>query len=235
MELDKQEILRQLDTEAESFVFPMLDNGYYYHGDQKLTIFRDEKRWAILIEILAYNNHEYGIEGIMTVGSVFGNCLIGWNDNDCFKAFASDNGVETFLYDEANYIPYLNPNAKSINIRGQEIPVVTEYKHYRSKGIEFEHDGKITPWEFMRSLIPEYSNYFWWNKTEISTKIPSDLPVFMTLTNWHHPNLLMQEKPSDTQTFQQLADVIVSGDIKMYKTNESHNTHWTNWPEGGKL
>jgi hypothetical protein len=51
--IDRQEILQQLDTEAESYVFPMLDNGYYYHGDQKLTIFRDEKRWAILLEVLA--------------------------------------------------------------------------------------------------------------------------------------------------------------------------------------
>src|SRR5688572_9218795 len=111
--LDKQEILRQLDTEAESYVFPMLDNGYYYHGDQKLTIFRDENRWAILLEVLAYHNHMSGLDGITTIANVFGNCLTGWNDNDNFSYFASDNGTETFLYDEINYVPYLNPRASS--------------------------------------------------------------------------------------------------------------------------
>ncbi|THU32547.1 hypothetical protein FAM09_27550 [Niastella caeni] len=48
-------------------------------------------------------------------------------------------------------------------------------------------------------------------RQEIATKIPLDLPEFMTLTNWHHPDLAADEKPSDTETFQQLADVIVTG------------------------
>jgi hypothetical protein len=94
--INKQEILRQLDIEAESYDFPMLDNGYYYHGDQKLTIFRDADRWAILLEVLAYNNHSDGLDGITTIANVFGNCLTGWNDNDNFNYFADDNGIETF-------------------------------------------------------------------------------------------------------------------------------------------
>jgi plasmid stabilization system protein ParE len=30
---------------AKSFVFPMLDNGYIYLADVRLSIFRDPKRW----------------------------------------------------------------------------------------------------------------------------------------------------------------------------------------------
>lgn len=233
--MDKQEILRQLDTEAESYVFPMLDNGYYYHGDQRLTIFRDESRWAILLEVLAYNNHMYGLDGVTTIANVFGNCLTGWNDNDNFNYFASDNGLETFLYDEANYVPYLNPKVNSFKIRDADIPVIFDKEHYKAKNIALEYEDKITPWEFMRGLIPEYSNLFWLTTEEISKKIPTDLPVFMTLDNWHHPNLVVDEKPSDTETFQQLADVIVTGDKKLYNTKETNNTHWINWPDGGTL
>lgn len=233
--MDKQEILRQLDTKAKICVFPMLDNGYFYHGDQKLTIFRDESRWAILIEILAYNNHEDDINGITTIAYVFGNCLTSHNDNVNFNHFASDTGEETFLYDEDNYVPYLNPRAKSIRIRDIEIPVIFDCEHYIAKKIALEFEDKITPWEFMRGLIPEYSNLFWLTEEEISKKIPKDLPVFMTLDNWHHPDLIADEIPSDTQTFQQLANVIISGDKKLYNTNESNNTHWINWPEGGTL
>lgn len=233
--IDKQEILRQLDTEAESYVFPMLDNGYYYHGDQKLTIYRDENRWAILLEVLAYNNHMYGLDGITTIANVFGNCLTSWNDNDNFNYFASDNGTETFLYDETNYVPYLNPRAKSIRVRDIDIPVIFDREHYKAKNIELEFENKIAPWEFMRGLIPEYSNLFWLTGEEISKKIPTDLSVFMTLDNWHHPDLVADEKPSDTETFQQLADVIVTGDKKWYNTKETNNTHWINWPDGGTL
>jgi hypothetical protein len=91
------------------------------------------------------------------------------------------------------------------------------------------------PWEFMRGLIPEYSYLFWLTAEEISKKIPSDLPVFMTLDNWHHPDLVKDEYPSDTETFQQLADVLVTGDKNLYNTNEINNTHWINWPTGGTL
>jgi hypothetical protein len=121
--IDKIEILHQLDTEAENYVFPMLDNGYYYHGDQKLTIFRDSKRWAILIEVLAFNNHENDINGITTIANVFGNCLTGLNDNDNFNYFATDNDIETFLYDEINDIPYLNDKASSIKVRDTILPI----------------------------------------------------------------------------------------------------------------
>jgi|LakMenEpi03Aug12_release.lakeMendotaPanAssembly.Ray.scaffolds.fasta_scaffold525766_1 hypothetical protein len=233
--IDKQEILRQLDEEAKVYAFPMLDNGYYYHGDQKLTIFRDASRWAILLEVLAYNNHMQGLDGITTIANVFGNCLTGSNGNDNFNYFADDNGTETFLYDEVNYIPYLNPQVKSIKIRDLDVAVIFDREHYKAKKITFEYEDKITPWEFMRGLIPEYSNLFWLRGKEISKKIPTDLPVFMTLDNWHHPDLVVDERPSDTQTFQQLADVILTGDKRLYSTSETINTHWTNWPDGGTL
>lgn len=232
---DRQEILRQLDVEAESYVFPMLDNGYYYHADQKMTIFRDDKRWAILLEVLAFFNHESGLDGITTIANVFGNCLTGWNDNNNFNYFASDNGIETFFTDDTIYLPYLNPEAKNILVRGQEIPIIFDRQYYKSKKVELEYEDKITPWEFLRGLIPDKSNLFWVTREEISTKIPKDLPIFMTLDNWHHPNLVEDEKPSETETFQQLADVIMTGDKNLYNTTEITNTHWTNWLEGGTL
>lgn len=231
--IDREDILHQLDTEAESYVFPMLDNGYYYHGDQKLTIFRDQNRWAILLEVLNFNNHENNINGITTIASVFGNCLTSFNDNDNFKYFASNNGIETFLYDEVNHIPYLNNKAISIKVRDTILPIQFSKEHYQKKGIEFEFEDKITPWEFLRGLIPEHSDLFWHTRQEISSKIPIDLPEFMTLTNWHHPDLVMSEKPSETETFQQLADVIITGNKDLYKKTELINTHWSNWPEGG--
>ena len=213
---DRQEILRQLDVKAENYVFPMLDNGYYYHADQKMSVFRDDKRWAILLEILAFFNHESGLDGITTIASVFGNCLIGRNEKSNFNYFASDNGVETFLTDDTIFLPYLNPKAKSILVRGQQIPIIFDRQHYKLKAIDLEHEDKITPWEFLRGLIPEHSNLFWVTREEISTKIPKDLSVFMILDSWHHPNLVEDEKPSETETFQQLADAIITGDKKLY-------------------
>ena len=43
------------------------------------------------------------------------------------------------------------------------------------------------------------------------------------------------EFPSDVETFQMLADVLVTGDIDLYKPTKRPNSYWKNWPEGGAL
>jgi len=232
--IQKTEILDQLDKAANDFIFPMLDNGYYYHGDQKMTLFGDRSRWAILIEVIQFDNHSYDIEGIENITAVFGNCLTSGNGNDSFYRFAQNTNTETFLDDEDEG-PFLNPDAKTIFIRNTEVQVVQDRQHYIAKGIDLEHDGRIRPWEFMRGLVPEYSSMFWVTREEISKSIPLDLPIIMTLSNWHHPDLALDEKPSNTQTFQQIADMLITGDSFLYNPSEEHNTHWSFWPEGGML
>jgi len=237
MQFDVQDILKQLDEEAESFAFPMLDNGYYYHGDQKLTIYRDSKRWAMSIETLAFNNHELDISGITTHIAVFGNCILTsrLNDNDNFFSFAGNEEIPAFLEDENTFISYLNPAATSIRVKDQPVPVIHDRQHYYSKGIILEYPNKIINYEFMRGLIPEHSALFWVTREEIASKIPIELPVIKTIMEWNHPDLAMREKPSENETFQQLASVISTGDITSYKPSKEANTHWRNWPEGGAL
>src|SRR5436190_20682975 len=71
------EILRQLDECAAEFTFPVLDNGYIYPGDVRLSSFRDRRRWAILIEVLGYHYRAGPLEGIGVTVYQFGNCLTG--------------------------------------------------------------------------------------------------------------------------------------------------------------
>jgi hypothetical protein len=61
------------------------------------------------------------------------------------------------------------------------------------------------------------------------------LPQVLLLDEWHHPDLVVGERPSATQTFRQIADVAASGDATKYQTTEPPNTHWSNWPDGGLL
>jgi hypothetical protein len=49
-------ILKQLDEAAAEYVFPMLDNGYVYPADVRLTIFRNSDDWLMIIEALGANN-----------------------------------------------------------------------------------------------------------------------------------------------------------------------------------
>ena len=59
--------------------------------------------------------------------------------------------------------------------------------------------------------------------------------VLRVLDDWHHPDLVIGEVPSQTETFRQLAAVAVTGDAARHDTTEVPNTHWSNWPGGGQL
>jgi hypothetical protein len=237
MQFDVRTILKRFDRAAENYEFPMLDNGYYFHGDQKLTLYRDPERWAMTIEALAFNNHELDIYGITNHVTVFGNCILSkkHNDNDNFFVFTEDDGVPAFVKDDNTYISYLNPEVKNIKVKNKLVPVIHDRQHYYAKGIILEYPDKIVNYEFMRGLIPDYSDLFWVTREEIANKIPLDLPVLMTLREWYHPDLVMEEMPGKNETFQQLAAVIASGDISAYSPTRTANTHWRNWPEGGAL
>lgn len=49
------EILDQLDTAAEEFMFPDLGHGYNYAVDARLHAYRDAQRWALIVETLGFS------------------------------------------------------------------------------------------------------------------------------------------------------------------------------------
>ena len=58
-EYSANEILKQLDQCANNFTFPMLDNGYIYTVTSKISTYRDEKRWVIIIEVVGLIRHVF--------------------------------------------------------------------------------------------------------------------------------------------------------------------------------
>lgn len=235
MKYTKKDILDQLDKCADKFTFPMLDNGYVYPVDTKLYGYRDESRWVLLIEVIGFNYRGGGHNGINNCLHLFGNCLSfppGTN-NDNF-IYITDNSPEGSTFDE-EYMESLNPYVNTFLIRGKEIKVNHSPSYYTSKGIELEKPPKIMVWEFLRGLVPEYRNDLLATEEEIRSRIPKDIPLILTLGEWHHPDLVDGEMPSTTETFQMIAAVLEKGNLQLYKPTQKPNTHWSNWPEGGRL
>ncbi len=44
-----------------------------------------------------------------------------------------------------------------------------------------------------------------------------------------------KNRPGSYETWQQLADVITTGDVSLYKPTLKPNSHWSNWPESGSI
>jgi len=237
----REEILSQLDDCAHGYEFPMLDNGYNYPADVRLSAYRDEMRWAIIIEDLNCHNRAYQHDAFSHCAYCFGNCLKGSPGlGKDFTSSTSDSPNESIFVDgddsvEENGSAIVRSDLKEILIRDQIVPVDLTPENLLAKGIALEEAPIIHDYELLRSLLPENRDLLLATEEELHQHVPSDLPLLLRLDEWHHPDLSGDELPSESETFQMIADVLVTGNINRYSPTKAPNTHWSNWPEGGTL
>jgi hypothetical protein len=230
-----EEILQQLDDCAREFTFPMLDNGYVYPGTVRLSAYRDEARWALVIEAVGYHPRAGGHDGINNCLHCFGNCLkrAPGTANEDFL-FPTSDGPEGPTFDD-DYGWYVRPEARSISIRGHVLPIRVQPSDLAANGIEPVEPPQVTGADLLRSLLPEYRELLLATEAELRERIPPDLPRILQLEEWHHPDLGGDEMPSQSPTFQMIAQVLETGDVDRYRPVEEPNTHWKFWPDGGIL
>lgn len=228
-------ILQQLDICADEFTFPMLDNGYVYLIDSRLSAYRDENRWVLLIEVVGYNYRGGGHDGISNCLHIFGNCLIygSGTRNENFLSI-TDNSEEGETFHK-EFQQSLNPNVATMLLRSQIVPIPPNIDFYKSKGVELEDWPNVMVWEFLRAINSDYKELFLASNEEIRQRIPPDLPEVLLLNEWYHNDLANGEKPSENETFQMIAKVLETGEAEFYRPTKEPNTHWKNWPDGGTL
>lgn len=85
----REEIFAPLDAALEDASFPNIGHPYSYPIDSRLHVFRDDSRWALLVEVVGYNPRSGGVVDIV---HHFGKCLDGPSgfDNDDFLFRISD-------------------------------------------------------------------------------------------------------------------------------------------------
>lgn len=250
------EILSVLDSCAEAYNFPMLDNGYVYPVDARMALFRDPKRWAVLIETLGY---DVRAQEIANAVYCFGNCLrrqdteADYVTAEAFRAYVEshpfdelvflhpvDRGPSAELYaDEQGQEPDLhtavNPYATDVRIRDIEVPIPCDPDAYRSRGIELSDPPHVQVYELARYLVFDHRDRLFATDEELRGVVPADVPMMLRLNDWRHPDIADGELPSQTQAFRNLAEVLESGDVTPYRPTEPASTHWRHWPMGGTL
>jgi len=238
-----QDILDVLDACAADFLFPMLDNGYVYLAATRLALFRSDKDWAVTIEVFGFSPRE-GFPSLQI--STFASSLVHRKTAaDYVKPEAHAAYLKRQPHNEAQYVYHLEEgdwiegetmvkNASTVRVQGQSILIPT-LADYAAKGITLEDPGQAMVFEFCRWLAAEKRSEVLATPEEQRWHVPPDLVKILELDEWHHPDLVNDELPSQTETFQQLAQVLVQGDISLYRPTELPNTHWSHWPDGGTL
>ena len=233
-EYTQSQIFSQLDACATDFTFPMLDNGYVYLVDVRLSAYRTERYWAMIIEILG---SDFRAGGVFNLLYRFGNCFPETPGlaNDGILA-VMDNPVNNSIFDEEAHWDIRQENG-FVCIREETIAYDVTSQALERIGIsEDEMDGgPVSITELVRSLVPEHHMLLLATDEELNQRLQVDVPLILRLDEWCHPDLIEGELPSTSEAFQMIADVLVSGDPALYKPTLPPSTHWKNWLESGTL
>ena len=230
----QDEILSQLDACAADYTFPMLDNGYVYLADVRLSAYRTEQYWALIIETLG---SDFRASGVSNALYCYGNCFAqspGLAEDRILPVM--DDAFNDAIFDKEDRWDVCQEKGL-LRVRGELIPYDVSAEKLLEKDIgedKWDSDG-VTITELVRSLVPEHHALLLATEQELRQRLPSDLPLVLRLDEWHHPDLIEDELPSGNQAFQMIADVLVSGDPARYRPTLPPNTHWSNWLEGGTL
>jgi hypothetical protein len=230
-----QEILKQLDNCAKDFGFPMLDNGYVYLADTRMSVFASQRNWAIIIEVLGYNPRAWKTGGFDNCLYCFGNflsCKIGMENSNFLFPISDGISASLFTEDEPEVI---NPLAKDVKVRENLIPITTDLDDYARNGIILESPSSIRAFEFLRLLTITHRDLLLATKAELRERLIGDIPLMLQVNEWNHPDIVSGKKPSENETFILIAKMIDKLDINIYRPSKTPNTHWSNWKDSGTL
>ncbi len=230
-----KEILVQLDKCCDDFTFPMMDNGYVYLAGSKLSAYRDDNRWVLIIEIIGFSYRGGGHNGITNCLHVYGNCLDyepgTRNENFLYLTGDADDGN---TFDEEQEF-FLNPEATHFLFQNEKTAIVHDRDAYTKAGIILKDEEKINAFEFLRLLDYTHHDKLVATDEEIIERIPPGIPMILALHEWFHPDCVSGELTSQNETFQMIASVLETGNPAVYQPKHASNTHWGNWPDSGTL
>ena len=247
MKFNAQEILSELDRCCDAFTFPMLDNGYFYLAATRLSLYRSPTDWALVIEVFGFSpraglpdTHIYTFASRLhdrdpaqnyVTREAYENYLMHNPHNE----FRSIHPVERGAWQDNEICELLANDAKEIVVRSASIPLpkLADYTRY---GIHLEDPPRIQVFEACRYLADVARDAVLANAAERRVSVLPEMTQILQLEEWHHPNVVDDnDRPSGSEAFQQLASVLVTGDMTLYQPTLPPNTHWRNWPDGGRL
>ncbi len=232
-----------LDECCRGFTFPMLDNGYVYLAATRMSAYWGDDGWALVIEVFGYSPRA-GVPDLHI--HTFASDL---RDRDPESKYVSLAAYENYLqqhpYDDHRFFYPVDGDdwvheedvvegVDQITVRGTSIEV-PDTGALQACGIEPQSPPTVAVFELCRYLAETRRELVLASPVERRVSVPSDFNELLVLDEWHHPDVVTGALPSETETFQQLAVVLTTGDSAAYRPTLPPNTHWSNWPDGGQL
>jgi hypothetical protein len=225
----------------------MLDNGYVYLATTRLSLYRSASDWAMVFEVFGFSPRT-GLPdtSIQTFASILHDrdppesyvnqkayeMYLASNPNDEFRSiFPVDEGP----WQDTDDGELVAEDASELLVRGQAVPLpnADEYARY---DIALEEAPRVRVYELCRYLAEIAREQVLATPAERRVSVLPEMEQILQLEEWHHPNVVDEkQRPSGSETFRQLAQVLATGDVRLYQPPQAPNTHWKNWPDGGSL
>jgi hypothetical protein len=244
--IDPKEILSILDQCCENYSFPMLDNGYFYLAGTRLSLYRSTEDWAMVFELFGFSPRTgYPEAPIITFANRIHNrtrekyvtqvshetYIANHPHNDWHSRYPIAEG----LWQDEENDAFVAQEAYEVVIREQSI-TLPSIDIYEKLGIVLEESPRVQVFELCRYLETIAREQILATSQERRVNVLPEMELILVLNEWNHPDVIQDsERPSGSETFRQLAQVLATGDVIHYRPTQAPNTHWRNWPDGGRL
>lgn len=240
--MNTDEILKLLDEEL--VMDPQHDPPYLYQlwthcypADARMTVFRSDKHWAVVFEFISYWCRWQGVQNDI------------WCYGDCVREHGQryeDQPLE--LPAENDDTPFgagypMNPYQFSVKRNGERLDFTPSPEEYAAAGIGFAPErpdpNAHQEAQIVRYLCHHFNHSFFTSEEELrdiltevwdETQSPPSEPMalFLQTRHWNHPNIGLDEHPSQTISFPILARAIASGDLTEWAAQDpaTFNTDW---------
>ncbi|GAB5399264.1 MAG: hypothetical protein Aureis2KO_08490 [Aureisphaera sp.] len=239
----KEEILNALDNTGAYNFFLDLEHGYFHTAGSRINLYADENKWAIVFEKSGFGNRSVRAEIEL---NFFGNCLINLDRAGVDDRFICNSKYLTLISGEEfekieGDFELVSKEATKVKVRDKELTIDQNNESYGAMGIEIQDfdnpDGLIDYPSLVRYLDETNPEVFRATENELRMCIPVDVPFLMKIDKWHHRSYseFGGDKPSTYETFNLIADILMSRNSEDWNPTLEPNNNWRNWPEAGGL
>ena len=239
--ITESDILTALDHSNDGYYcnFVPLNHPYSYIIDSRLNLFRAQDEWAIAAETFGYNPRGGWIE--LTI-SYYGNCLINLEEYNGRKTnYCSLSPIDEASYEEATSDELLNPEVKTITVRGLPLLLSHNKADYEQASIELTEiePDRISMEEVGRLLITQSQSIFRATDEELHKSIPTRLNKILVLNEWHHkdftvgPQVIMSDEDilrtyKLNRSIDSLQDMSIGDLTAAIRSQEQHTSYFNN-------
>jgi hypothetical protein len=240
------EILYQWDTCYVRGNFPQFaSHETWIFARTRLSTYRSHEEWLTIFELLTYYN---GLVDVDIIVFAFGNKL----SLPGLQFVKSNQHKDDFINSLKNSglrVPYNATNDEEwcpdpLNF---DILLNQTYRHfspttedYLRAGIDLTSpisgdkclDDIVRVIRLLSYQLPD--NEIFYSDTTLLNYVgrPTDLPLFLRLSEWCHPGLGDTTKPSESPCLRNLARALSDNQPDLYHCpKQLVNTHWSRWPQ----